>query len=459
MKTLESYQNFYFVGIGGIGMSALSRYFHAAGNRVLGYDRTVTKLTETLVSEGITISFVDEIADDIRALNPENTLVIYTPAIKKLGILDYFNANGFTVLKRAKVLGLITENTVSIAVAGTHGKTTTSSLMAHLCKVADLPFSAFLGGIAENFKSNFAYNGTEISVMEADEYDRSFLQLSPDWAVITSIDADHLDIYGDTATIEQGFRDFAALVESDRQVFVRKGIDIGRPAVTYAVNEPADFYSDNIREVGDRISFDFHSKNSAVTTFEWEIPGIHNVENATAAIALLQTYGVSTEVLQLGISSFKGIKRRYTKHRFSNGKIYIDDYAHHPTELNAVIGSIKTFYPEKKLLVVFQPHLFSRTRDFADAFAASLEAADELLLLDIYPARELQENYVGVTSNWLAESIKLKEKQVVGLAQTFEKIKEKEFDVLLTVGAGNIDTLYDEIVNWQSSLSKVDANG
>lgn len=451
METLASYQNFYFVGIGGIGMSALSRYFQAAGNNVLGYDRTVTKLTESLVSEGIRISFEDKIDTGIQTLSPENTLVIYTPAIKKLDILDYFNQNGFTVLKRAKVLGVITQNTTSIAVAGTHGKTTTSSLMAHLCKQADLPFSAFLGGIAENFKSNFAYNGTEISVMEADEYDRSFLQLSPDWAVITSTDADHLDIYGDTATIEQGFRDFAALVAADRQIFVRKGIDIGRPAVTYAVNEPADFYSDNIREAGDKICFDFHDTNAEVTTFEWEIPGIHNVENATAAIALLQSFGVDMQTLQHGISTFKGIKRRYTKHRFANGKIYIDDYAHHPTELNAVIGSIRTFYPDKKLLVAFQPHLFSRTRDFADAFAESLEAADELLLLDIYPARELQENFEGVTSDWLAGKIKLKKKEVTGLDETFEKIKNKDFDVLLTVGAGNIDTLYDDIVKWQSA--------
>ena len=450
MKALSTYQNFYFVGIGGIGMSALARYFNASGKKVMGYDKTPTKITAALMSEGIDISFDDVISEQIKQLSPENTLVIFTPAIKKLEILNHFNSLGFTVLKRAKVLGLITENTACIAVAGTHGKTTTSSLVAHLCKEADLSFSAFLGGIAENFKSNFLYNGNDISVVEADEYDRSFLNLSPDWAVITSTDADHLDIYGDKATIEQGFRDFANLIPSDQQLFVRKGINIGRPAKTYAVNEEADYYSDNIREIGDKIYFDFHTPTEEIADFEWEIPGIHNVENATVAIAILHNLGVDFETLKRAIANFKGIKRRYTKHRFENGKIYIDDYAHHPTELNAVIGSIKTFYPEKKLLVVFQPHLFSRTRDFADGFAESLDKADELILLDIYPARELQENFEGVTSSWLAEKLKLKNKEVSSLGEAFNRIKEKDFDVLLTVGAGNIDTLYDGIIDWLS---------
>ena len=450
MKALSTYQNFYFVGIGGIGMSALARYFNASGKKVMGYDKTATKITSALISEGIDIIFEDVVSEETKHLNPENTLVIFTPAIKKLEILNHFNGHGFTVLKRAKVLGLITENTACIAVAGTHGKTTTSSLVAHLCKEANLSFSAFLGGIAENFKSNFLYNGNDISVVEADEYDRSFLNLSPDWTVITSTDADHLDIYGDKATIEQGFRDFANLIPSDQQLFVRKGINIGRPAKTYAVNEEADYYSDNIREIDDKIYFDFHTPTEEIADFEWEIPGIHNVENATVAIAILHNLGVDFETLKRAIANFKGIKRRYTKHRFENGKIYIDDYAHHPTELNAVLGSIKTFYPEKKLLVVFQPHLFSRTRDFADGFAESLDKADELILLDIYPARELQENFEGVTSSWLAEKLKLKNKEVSSLGEAFNRIKEKDFDVLLTVGAGNIDTLYDGIIDWLS---------
>ncbi|WP_294220348.1 UDP-N-acetylmuramate--L-alanine ligase [uncultured Chryseobacterium sp.] len=450
MNNLNTYQNFYFVGIGGIGMSALARYFHASGKKVLGYDKTPTKLTQTLMAEGIDIVFEDVIDEKITSLHKEDTLVIYTPAIKVLGILDYFNGHQFEVLKRAKVLGLITENTDCMAVAGTHGKTTTSTLVSHLCKEADLPFSCFLGGISENFKSNFLYNGAQYSVVEADEYDRSFLNLSPDWAVITSTDADHLDIYGDKNTIEEGFRQFAALVPDDKQLFVRKGIEIGRPSLTYAVNEEADYYSDNLRMEGDKIYFDFHTPAETVKDFIWETPGIHNVENATVALAILHNLGVDFETLKKAIANFKGIKRRYTKHRYPNGKIYIDDYAHHPTEINAVMGSIRTFYPDKKLLVVFQPHLFSRTRDFADGFAESLSRADELILLDIYPARELQENFAEITSDWLLKKVTLDKKEVSALGEAFQKIKEKDFDILLTVGAGNIDTLYDPICEWMN---------
>ncbi|MEC5394083.1 UDP-N-acetylmuramate--L-alanine ligase [Bergeyella sp. RCAD1439] len=449
MNNITTYKSFFFVGIGGIGMSALARYFHASGKKVSGYDKTPTKLTQALQSEGIEITFEDRIDERISRLSAEDTLVVYTPAIKTLSLLDYFHQNGFTVLKRAKVLGLITENTVCLAIAGTHGKTTTSTLVAHLCKEADLPFSCFLGGLSENFKSNFLYNGEHYSVLEADEYDRSFLNLSPDWAIITSNDADHLDIYGDVATIKEGFNEFAGLVNDDRQIFVRKGIDIGRPCKTYAVNEKADYFSDNIRMEGDTIRFDFHdSSENEPIGFQWEIPGIHNVENATAAIALLHNLGVDYNRLKEGIASFKGIKRRYTKHRFRSGKIYIDDYAHHPTELDAVIGSIRTFYPDRKLLVAFQPHLFSRTRDFAQGFAQSLEKADHLILLNIYPARELQEHFPEVTSEWLSEKINLENKTVCSLEQALEQIKNQTFDILLTVGAGNIDTLYDPIKAW-----------
>lgn len=448
MNILQTYQTFYFVGIGGIGMSALARYFNASGKKVLGYDKTNTKLTQNLMNEGIDIVFEDLIDERITSLQKEDMLVIYTPAIKTLGILDYFNQNQFEVLKRAKVLGLITENTDCIAIAGTHGKTTTSTLVAHLCKEADLPFSCFLGGISENFKSNFLYNGSTYSVVEADEYDRSFLNLSPDWAVVTSTDADHLDIYGDKSHIEEGFRQFAALVPQDKQLFVRKGLEIGRGHQTYAVNEPADYYSDNLRMEHDKIYFDFHTPTETINDFVWEIPGIHNVENATVALAILHNLGADFDTLKKAIANFKGIKRRYTKHIYQNGKIYIDDYAHHPTEINAVMSSIRTFYPDKKLLVAFQPHLFSRTRDFADGFAESLSKADELILLDIYPARELQENFEGITSNWLLEKVTLDKKEVSALSDAFEKIKEKDFDILLTVGAGNIDTLYDPICDW-----------
>lgn len=445
---MNNYKNFYFIGIGGIGMSALARYFKSLGKNVLGYDKTETKLTSKLQEEDIKITFDDQITEDISTLKKEETLVIYTPAIKQLDILEYFKNQGFEVLKRAKVLGLITQNTECIAVAGTHGKTTTSSLVAHLCKEADLPFSGFLGGISENFGSNFIFNGNQYSVLEADEYDRSFLNLSPNWAIITSTDADHLDIYGDTETIKKGFNEFADLVKNDNQLFIRKGIDINRPAKTYAVNEEADYYSDNLTMEDDKISFDFHLPNGDVHRFYWEIPGIHNVENATAALALLSNLGVEIEILKRALANFKGIKRRYTKHVSSEGKIYIDDYAHHPTELNAVIGSVRAFYPNKKMLVVFQPHLFSRTKDFADGFAESLSQADELILLDIYPARELQENFKGVTSEWLLSKIQLKHKEISTLAEVLDKIKQKNFDILLTVGAGNIDTLHDPLVKW-----------
>ena len=444
----NNYNNFYFIGIGGIGMSALARYFKSLGKNVLGYDKTQTKLTEKLQEEEIVISFEDKISEEIQDLQKEDTLVIYTPAIKQLGILEYFQNQGFEVLKRAKVLGLITQNTECIAVAGTHGKTTTSSLVAHLCKEANLSFSGFLGGISENFGSNFIFNGNQYSVLEADEYDRSFLNLSPNWAIITSTDADHLDIYGDKGTIEARFNEFANLVDEENQLFVRKGIEIKRNAKTYAVNEIADYFSDNLQMRGDKISFDFHLPNGDVHRFEWDIPGVHNVENATGALALLYNLGVDIEILKKALANFRGIKRRYTKHEFPSGKIYIDDYAHHPTELNAVVNSIKTFYPSKKLLVVFQPHLFSRTRDFANGFAQSLARADELILLDIYPARELQENFLGITSEWLLEKVNLQKKEISTLQEATDKIKGKDFDILLTVGAGNIDTLYDGLLEW-----------
>lgn len=448
MTNLQQYKTIYFIGAGGIGMSALARYFRHLGKNVLGYDKTPTKLTEALMAEGIPIMFEDKIDSQITTLNPEDTLVVFTPAIKKLDILTYFQQNNFTVLKRAKVLGLITQDTECIAVAGTHGKTTTSSLIAHLSREAGLPFAAFLGGIAENFASNFHFSGEKYTVLEADEYDRSFLNLHPSWAVITSTDADHLDIYGDRETIEEGFREFAALVSNGQQLFVRKGLNIGRPAVTYAVNEPADYYSDNLRMQEGAIVFDFHHDEKVYPDFKWEIPGIHNVENATAALAMLHRLGVSLDTLKAGLAQFKGIKRRYTKHILPDGRIYIDDYAHHPTELQAVMGSVRTFYPGKKLLVVFQPHLYSRTRDFADDFAETLSGADELILVDIYPARELAEDFEGITSSWLSEKITLDRKEVCTLGDAMERIRQKDFDILLTVGAGDIDMLYDPILKW-----------
>lgn len=446
MAGINTYDHYYFVGIGGIGMSALARYFKSIGKNVCGYDKTRRKFTDELEREGFQINFEDQITTLEQKLKPENTLVIYTPAIHELSILDYFQKQGFQIMKRAHALGLITENSECIAVAGTHGKTTTTTLIAHLCKVANLPFSGFLGGISENYHSNFIFNGHQYSVVEADEFDRSFLQLKPDWAVVTYMDPDHLDIYGDGAHVVQAYKEFAAMVKNPEHLFIRKDLPIGEKAMTYAVNKKADYYSDHIEINGDVLHFDFHFKDEPAQKFEWKLLATHNVENATVALAIVRQLGASYEDLKKGIRIFKGIKRRYTKHFFENGKIYIDDYAHHPTELNTVISSIRDFYPDKKLLIAFQPHLFSRTQDFADDFAKVLSRADELLLLDIYPARE--EPIPGVTSAWLSEKVNLKNKEICSLEEAFDKIKEKDFDILLTAGAGDIDTLYDPLMEW-----------
>ncbi|MDL1913907.1 MAG: UDP-N-acetylmuramate--L-alanine ligase [Bergeyella sp.] len=447
MSLAKTYKTFYLAGIGGIGMSALARYFHTQKKNVLGYDKTMTKLTKTLASEGIKINYADEISPEIRSLKKKETLVVFTPAIKDLEILNHFKEQGFCVEKRAKVLGDLSSQSTCFAVAGTHGKTTASSILSHLCKEAGLPFSCFLGGISENLGSNFFSQGDEIMVVEADEYDRSFLHLHPSWGIITSTDADHLDIYGSKGEIEKGFEEFASLVKNTSQLFIKKGLKINRRAKTYAVNEEADFFSKDIVLKGSGVSFNFYD-NKEKTTFHWDIPGVHNVENATAVIALLRSYGIEYGILQRGLEKFKGIKRRYTKHTFENGKIYIDDYAHHPTELNAVIDSIKTFYPQKKLLVVFQPHLFSRTRDFAEKFAQSLSKANILILLEIYAARELQKDYEGITSSWLLEKIPIRDKKKTNLTRAIEEIKKYDFDILLTAGAGDIDTLSDPITEW-----------
>jgi len=439
MLDINTYKNYYFVGIGGIGMSALSRYFASIGKNISGYDKTNTKLTDELQSEGIKINFRDEVTSLETNLSSNDTLIIFTPAIKKLNILNFFEKKEFKIIKRAKALGEITRTSRCIAVAGTHGKTTTSTL---------IPFSGFLGGISQNYNSNFIYNGSEFSVVEADEYDRSFMNLSPEFAVITSMDADHLDIYENKNNIEKTFKDFALKISNNKKLFVRKGLNIDREVVTYAVNEIADYYSDNIRIEDDVIRFDFHPKDEDLQYFEWNLQGIHNVENATVAISVVRNLGASWEDLKKGIKSFEGIKRRYTKHNFDDGRIYIDDYAHHPTELNSVIESIRTFYPNKKLLVVFQPHLFSRTRDFLDDFADALSRADELILLDIYPARELP--IEGVTSDVLLKKINCENKEVSSLSDALENIKTKDFDILLTVGAGDIDRLYEPILEWMN---------
>ena len=434
---------YYFIGAGGIGMSALERFFKSIGKNVAGYDKTQTELTAELIAEGIDIHFEDNIDLIPSGINKDNTLVIYTPAVPKdLTLLNYFLVNDFKVMKRSEVLGEITKHTYNIGVAGTHGKTTTSSILGHILKVADLECTAFLGGIAENYDSNIISNGSKYTVAEADEFDRSFLRLSPKLAIITSDDADHLDIYGERDEVKKSFQEFGNIVEE--KLFVHKGLPFDN-ALTYGVDLDADYNAYNVRIIDGHYVFDVKTPNGILTNIGILLPGHHNMENAVAALAVAEYMGVSHEKIKEALSTFIGVKRRFNRFEI-NGKIYIDDYAHHPTELNAAIRSVRELYPGKKVLGVFQPHLFTRTRDFVDEFAQSLSQLDSLILLDIYPARELP--IEGVTSNWLLEKVDLNEKIVSSLEDCIENIKKQDFDVLLTVGAGNIDTIVKPIKKW-----------
>ena len=434
---------YYFIGAGGIGMSALERFFKSIGKNVAGYDKTQTELTAELIAEGIDIHFEDNIDLIPSEINKDNTLVIYTPAVPKdLTLLNYFLVNDFKVMKRSEVLGEITKHTYNIGVAGTHGKTTTSSILGHILKVADLECTAFLGGIAENYDSNIISNGSKYTVAEADEFDRSFLRLSPKLAIITSDDADHLDIYGERDEVKKSFQEFGNIVEE--KLFVHKGLPFDN-ALTYGVDLDADYNAYNVRIIDGHYVFDVKTPNGILTDIGILLPGHHNMENAVAALAVAEYMGVSHEKIKEALSTFIGVKRRFNRFEI-NGKIYIDDYAHHPTELNAAIRSVRELYPGKKVLGVFQPHLFTRTRDFVDEFAQSLSQLDSLILLDIYPARELP--IEGVTSNWLLEKVDLNEKIVSSLEDCMENIKKQDFDVLLTVGAGNIDTIVKPIKKW-----------
>lgn len=435
---------YYFIGAGGIGMSALARYFKSMEKVVLGYDKTLTDLTKQLEEEGIDLHYDDDLTKIPNFLTPENTLVIHTPAVPTyLKEYQYFSQNNFEILKRSSVLGEITANTYGIAVAGTHGKTTTSSILGHILKEADMESTAFLGGVVENYDSNVIMNGGKITVSEADEFDRSFLRLSPKIGIITSMDADHLDIYGNKETLEQTFIEFGQKITE--QLFIRKGLPIA-DAKTYGVESGADYDAVNITIENGIYHFDVKTPDGELLKrFSLQLPGQHNVENATAAIAVAHYMKVPLNKILYALSNFKGVKRRFNRWDF-NGKVYIDDYAHHPTELNAVIHSVREMFPDKKILGVFQPHLFTRTRDFAEGFAESLGGFDELILLDIYPARE--EPLEGIHSAWLLEQINLDKKEVSTLQDAMSRIKSKDFDVLVTVGAGNIDTLVKPIKQW-----------
>ena len=433
---LSTIHNIYFIGIGGIGMSALARYFVANGKQVAGYDKTPTEITKALQGIGVSIHFNDDISEvDSRYLNSESTLVVYTPAIPKShSELNYFKDNHFNVLKRSEVLGEITRQTICLAVAGTHGKTTTTSILGHLMNECNVPVTAFLGGISENYNSNLILNGTEVTVVEADEFDRSFLTLSPDLACITSMDADHLDIYGDATALIKSFKDFSECIKPNGKLFVKNGLPLD--GITYGLEDDSDYSAQNIKIENGSYVFDVKTPSGLYKDFKFNLPGRHNLSNAIIALAMAVEYGCPYNQLAKGLASYKGVKRRFTYHIKTDDFVFIDDYAHHPEEIKAVHQAVSEMYPGKKVLVVFQPHLYSRTRDFVDDFAESLSKFDELLVLDIYPARELP--IEGVTSNWLLNKIENSNKKLIQKSELINEIKKSDAHVVLTLGAGDI---------------------
>jgi len=369
---LKDIHNIYFIGIGGIGMSALARYFVANNKVVAGYDKTATQLTDDLQALAIDIHFSDNVdLINEQFLDKDKTLIVYTPAIPSSHQeLNYFVNNNFKVLKRSEVLGLITQDTVCLAVAGTHGKTTTTSILGHLLYECDVELTAFLGGISENYRSNLIQKGTQVSVVEADEFDRSFLTLSPDFACITSMDADHLDIYGEKQVLEDSFRAFATKLKKNGKLFVHKGLPID--GITYSVESKADYMAKNIRIENGTYVFDVQTPDKNIENFKFNLPGRHNLSNALIALAMAIEYGCPPYSLARALASYKGVERRFTYHIKTDDLVFIDDYAHHPEEINAVHQAVREMYPTSLVLVIFQPHLFSRTRDFASEFAASL---------------------------------------------------------------------------------------
>jgi len=433
---IKDINSVYFIGIGGIGMSALARYFVAQGLVVGGYDKTKTDITNALEDLGVSIHFEDNINKVEDAfLSKINTLVVYTPAVPKDHTeLNYFKSNDFEVLKRSVVLGEITRQTFCLAVAGTHGKTTTTSILGHLLNECDVKVTAFLGGISENYNSNLILNGTDVTVVEADEFDRSFLTLSPDYACITSMDIDHLDIYGDASELVKSFEDFSKKIKPNGKLFVKNGLPI--KGITYGIEDDSDYSVQNIKIINGSYVFDVKTPNALLEGFKFSLPGRHNLSNALIALAMTVEYGIPKPQLAKALASYKGVKRRFTYQIKSENLIFIDDYAHHPEEINAVHQAVREMYPTKKVLAVFQPHLFSRTRDFADDFAKSLSRFDEVILLDIYPARELP--IEGVTSEWLLGKIENKHKKLIQKSELIQHIKESSAQVVLTIGAGDI---------------------
>lgn len=439
---LNQIHNVFFIGIGGIGMSALARYFKLIGKNVSGYDKTPSTLTDELIASGMSIHFEDRIDLIPADYYIENTLVVITPAVPSThSQWNYFLERDFTVKKRAEVLGIITKDTYCFAVAGTHGKTTTSSILGHVLYESGADVTSFLGGIVENYNSNLIGSGTTITVVEADEFDRSFLHLHPNMACVTSMDADHLDIYGDSSAIEASFVEFADKVTNKDFLFVPKGIPL--KGKTIAINQEADFQAYNIRVENSEYVFDVQTPNETITNIQFSLPGRHNLMNALMALAMAKTFGTPTADIVKALRSFKGIKRRFSYQIKTDNLVYIDDYAHHPTEINAVHQAVTELYPNQKVLAVFQPHLFSRTRDFADDFAKSLSAFDEVLLLDIYPARELPME--GITSEWLLSKMTQKNKKLISKNDLVPTLLQSDATVYVTIGAGDIGELVPSI--------------
>ena len=440
-------KNVYFIGIGGIGMSAIARYYNGKGYRVSGYDRTPSELTGQLEAEGIGVHYTDDIS--FIPKDVAETLVVYTPAVPAdMGELVYVQKHGYRVIKRSRMLGEISSGQACMAVAGTHGKTTTSTLAAHIFTEAGPGCSAFLGGISKNYGTNLLVSDNPVIVAEADEFDRSFLQLFPETAVITAIDADHLDIYGDYAHVLEAFRIFASQVSGT--LILKKGLPVSGAdtkawILTYSYTDPgADFHPENARPdaLGHYI-FDLVWPKGRIDGIRVGVPGWVNAENSIAAAAIALTHGLDPEKVRSAIGSFQGVKRRLDAHINTEKLSYIDDYAHHPKELSSALSSIREMFPGRKVTAIFQPHLYTRTRDFAPEFAAALSAADKLILLDIYPARE--EPIPGVTSEIIFKDVTAPEKVLLRKEELMDYLEKEPVDVLVTFGAGNIDRFIEPI--------------
>ncbi|HCF03911.1 UDP-N-acetylmuramate--L-alanine ligase [Flavobacterium sp.] len=439
---LNQIHNVFFIGIGGIGMSALARYFKTIGKNVSGYDKTPSMLTDELIESGISIHFEDRIDLIPKDYYIENTLVIITPAVPVThSQWNFFLEREYQVKKRAEVLGIITKDTFCFAVAGTHGKTTTSSILGHILFESGADVTAFVGGIVENYNSNLIGTGKTVTVVEADEFDRSFLHLHPNIACVTSMDADHLDIYGTSEEIEASFVEFANKVEDKSQLFITNELPI--EGVTCSVNEEAVYKAFNVRVGNGSYVFDVQTPTETIRDIAFGLPGRHNLMNALMALAMAKTFGTSSEAIAKALASFKGIRRRFSYQIKTPDLVYIDDYAHHPTEINAVHQAVRELYPNRKVLAIFQPHLFSRTKDFADDFAKSLSQFDEVVLLDIYPARELPME--GITSQWLMNKMTNENKKLVSKEDLIPTILASDSRIIVTIGAGDLGEMVPSI--------------